>query len=68
MPNRDGTGPEGLGPMFARGLGAGVNRGGYGIRRTNRIASGGFFSDRDDLIRRKECLERQLDAVNRQLK
>ena len=65
MPNRDGTGPDGLGPMFARRDSMG-RRGGYGLRREAGIA---IFteSEKEALLRRKQCLERQIEDIDLKL-
>ncbi|MCF7799541.1 DUF5320 domain-containing protein [Candidatus Babeliales bacterium] len=75
MPNFDGTGPNGLGPLTGRGMGKCrrnlSNPRGMGLRR--RFFSENFDrcinnqSDYQDLSDYKKELERELNLVNREL-
>ncbi|VAX25739.1 hypothetical protein MNBD_IGNAVI01-1518 [hydrothermal vent metagenome] len=78
MPNRDMTGPRGLGPMTGRGLGYGRGNFGYGFR--HRFGGGfhgrGFgygrnadfyYDDPVPRVSRKTFLESQINVLKEEL-
>ncbi len=66
MPNRNGTGPSGAGPLTGRGAGV-CNGAGFG--RGAGFAAPGVheMSEKDLLATRRDLLERELSAVNSRL-
>ncbi|MFA5074704.1 MAG: DUF5320 domain-containing protein [Candidatus Babeliales bacterium] len=74
MPNFDGTGPNGLGPLTGRGMGKCrrnlSNPKGSGLRRRLFRGNCRFIDDQNDyqsLSDYKKELERELDLVSREL-
>lgn len=79
MPNRDMTGPRGLGPMTGRGFGYG--RGNFGCGFRHRFGGGGFYGRglglrrNDDFyyddpvpaVSRKTFLENQINVLKDEL-
>ncbi len=78
MPNRDMSGPRGMGPMTGRGFGYGAGNVGYG--RRNRFGGGfhgkgfGFGRDTDPYYEdaipnasRKQILENQMNMLKDQI-
>ncbi len=77
MPNRDGTGPAGRGPMTGRGFGfcgnrfygsrncygRGFGRNGFGARFDGTNAS-----EKEFLQNQKEFLKLQIEQINEELK
>ena len=67
MPRRDGTGPNGYGPLTGRrmgncGRGAGL---GYGQGQGRNIP--GAPLTKEELVREKELLEKRLQDIDKQL-
>ncbi len=68
MPNRDGTGPDGLGPTTGRVVRTNGARFGCGIRRGyGKSLLTGECVTKDDLLRCKQYLEQQLEQIKQQL-
>ncbi len=77
MPRRNGTGPEGLGPITGRGRGfcqsiiaQPIDRPSVrlGLGRGNRRALSGYPVNKDLLVEEKTMLERRLTEIDETLK
>ena len=65
MPRRDGTGPNGYGPLTGRRMGNCSRRSGYGM---GYCRSAQFYSNsKEELLKEKELLEQRLKDIDKKL-
>ena len=65
MPNRNGTGPNGMGPMTGRGLGRCRGNGGFGRRVFNNVQRNLTKEEEKEMLKKEKAdIEKRLKDLN----